>query len=329
MTALVTGASGFVGSAVVRRLLRAGESVRVLVRPTSDHRNLEGLAVDVATGDLCDPASLERALAGCRALYHVAADYRLWVRRPEELYATNVEGTEALMRAAGEAGVERIVYTSSVATLGLTADGRPADEDTAVSLADMVGHYKRSKYLAEEAVQRLIREDELPAVIVNPSTPVGPRDVKPTPTGRMIVETARGRIPAVVDTGLNVVHVDDVAEGHLLAYAHGRPGERYVLGGENKHLLEILGNVARCAEVRPPRVRLPHGAVMPIAYLGEAWGRLTGREPFATVDGVRMARKRMYFSSAKAERELGYRARPAAEAEREAVQWFREHGYLG
>lgn len=328
MSVLVTGATGFVGSAVARRLIAAGEHVRVLVRPGSDRQNLDGVQVEPVEGDLCDPGSLARALGGCRALFHTAADYRLWTRHPEALYRTNVQGTETLMHAAAEAGLERIVYTSSVATLGTATGGEPADEDTPVSLADMIGAYKRSKYLAEEAVRRMAREDGLPAVIVNPSTPVGPRDIKPTPTGRMIVQAARGRMPAVVDTGLNIVHVDDVAEGHLLAYAHGRPGERYVLGGEDKPLMDIVREVAEIAGARPPRLSLPHAAVMPIAYAAEAWARLSGREPFATVDSVRMARKWMYFSSAKAKRELGYHARPAVEAERDAVEWFRAHGYL-
>ncbi len=329
MTVLVTGASGFVGSAVVRRLIAAGEAVRVLLRPTADRRNVEGLSVEVAIGDLRDRASLDRALTGCEGLYHVAADYRLWARRPDEIYETNVDGTKAIMRAAGEAGVRRIVYTSSVASLGLSSDGSPADEDTAVTLADMIGHYKRSKFLAEAQVRELVRAHGLPAVIVNPSTPMGPRDIRPTPTGRIIVEAAAGRIPAVVDTGLNIVHVDDVAEGHLLAFTRGRIGERYVLGGQNMTLAEIVAEIAALAGRRPPRLTLPHGLVVPLAYAAEGWARLTGREPFATVDGVRMAQKRMYFNSAKAERELGYRARPVAIAYREAVDWFRANGYLG
>ncbi len=233
MTCLVTGATGFVGSAVARALLESGEAVRVLVRAESDRRNIEGLAVEVAEGDLRDQASLERACRGCQALFHVAADYRLWVPEPDEIYAANVDGTRALMEAAGAAGVARIVYTSSVATLGLNRDASPADEAAAVSLADMIGHYKRSKFLAEEVVRRMVREASLPAVIVNPSMPVGPRDIKPTPTGRLIVEAARGRIPAFVDTGLNVVHVADVAAGHLLAFECGRIGERQVLAAED------------------------------------------------------------------------------------------------
>jgi dihydroflavonol-4-reductase len=330
MTCLVTGATGFVGSAVVRALLEHGEAVRVFARAESDRRNIEGLAVEVAEGDLRDKASLERACHGCQALFHVAADYRLWVPEPDEIYAANVDGTRALMEAAGAAGVTRIVYTSSVATLGLNRDASPADETTPVSLADMIGHYKRSKFLAEAGVRRLVAEAGLPAVIVNPSTPVGPRDIKPTPTGRMIVEAARGRIPAFVDTGLNVVHVADVAAGHLAAFERGRLGERYILGGENMALGEILAAIARRCGRRAPRLRLPHGLVLPLAYAAETWARLArSGEPFVTLDGLRMARKRMYFSSAKAEAELAYQARPAEAALADAVDWFREAGYLG
>ncbi len=328
MTALVTGATGFVGSAVVRHLLASGLAVRALVRASSDRRNLDGLDVEVVTGDLRDRASLAPALRGCGSLFHVAADYRLWARRPQELYDSNVTGTENLMREAGESGVERIVYTSSVATLGRTANGAPADEETPVTEADMIGHYKRSKFLAEAAVRRMADEHGLPVVIVNPSTPVGPRDVKPTPTGRLIVEAACGRVPAFVETGLNVVHVEDVAVGHLLAFERGRVGERYVLGGEDKTLGRILADIATIMGRRPPRVRLPHGLVLPLAYVAEAIATLTGREPFVTVDGVRMARKHMFFSSAKAARDLGYGFRPAVEAERDAVDWFRSNGYV-
>jgi len=330
MTTLVTGASGFVGSAVARRLLESGRTVRVLARPGGDRRNLAGLEVEIAEGDLRDTASLERALEGCRALFHVAADYRLWVPRPDQIYDANVAGTRRLMLAAMAAGVERIVYTSSVATLGINSDGTPSDERTPVALDDMIGHYKRSKFLAEREVDALVRERGLPAVIVNPSTPVGPRDVKPTPTGRMIVEAASGRMPAFVDTGLNVVHVDDVAAGHLLAFEHGVVGERYVLGGENLTLREILAAIARLCGRRAPRLRIPHNAILPLAYAAEGWSRLRGRgEPFVTVDGVRMARKRMFFSSAKAHARLGYRARPADYALGDAIAWFRGAGYLG
>ena len=328
MTTLVTGATGFVGSAVARRLAAAGAALRVLTRRESDRRNLAGLDAEIVVGDLRDRASLERALKGCDGLFHVAADYRLWARRPQDLYDNNVAGTENIMLAAGEAGVARIVYTSSVATLGRCDDGRPADEETPVGLADMIGHYKRSKFLAEAAVRRLASGSGLPVVIVNPSTPIGPRDIKPTPTGRLIVEAAAGRVPAFVETGLNVVHVDDVAAGHLLVHERGRIGERYVIGGQDKSLGEILANIAVLVGRRPPRVKLPHGLVMPIAYAAEAMAMVTGRAPLATVDGVRMARKPMFFSSAKAEKELGYAFRPAEDAARDAVAWFRANGYV-
>lgn len=329
MTTLVTGATGFVGAAVVRRLLARGTAVRVLAREASDRRNIAGLEVETVAGDLRDRASLKKAARGCVALYHVAADYRLWVREPEAIYRVNVEGSRDLLRAAAEAGVARMVYTSSVATLGLKRDGTPADETTPVALGDMIGHYKRSKFLAEQAVRRLIADEGLPVVIVNPSTPIGPRDVKPTPTGRMIVEAAAGRMPAFVDTGLNVVHVEDVAEGHLLAFDRGRVGERYVLGGRDMTLAEILAVIASLVGRRPPRVRIPHDLILPLAHAAEAWARLRRKgEPFVTVDGIRMAKKRMFFSSARAESELGYSARPAEHALEDAVNWFKGEGYL-
>lgn len=326
---LLTGASGFVGSAVLRKLQAAGHQVRVLIRPSSARHNLEGLDdVEVITGDLTQPATLARAARGCRALFHTAADYRLWTRAPQSLYRSNVEGTRHILEAALEAGVDRIVYTSSVATLGIRPDHIPADETTPATLNDMVGHYKRSKFLAEEEVRRLIRETGLPVVIVNPSTPVGPRDLKPTPTGRMVLDAAAGRVPAYVDTGLNIVHVDDVANGHLLAFERGQVGERYVLGGTNMSLREILARIATVAGRPAPRLRLSHNLVLPIAYLTEAWARLSDREPRVCVDGVRMAKKRMYFSSAKAEQALGYTARPADAALEDAIVWFKRQGYL-
>ncbi len=329
MTVLITGASGFVGSAVLRHLVRAGHRVRALVRPDSDRRNLDGVPVEIAVGDLRDRASLERAAAGCSGLFHVAADYRLWTPKPDGIYQTNVSGTRELMLAAAAAGVERIVYTSSVATLGLTPDGTPADETAPAAIDDMIGHYKRSKFLAEAEVLKLAGDEGLPVVIVNPSTPVGPRDIKPTPTGRMIVEAAAGRMPAFVDTGLNLVHVDDVAAGHLLAYERGAVGERYILGGDNMTLREILRDIAAITGRRPPRVRLPHGLVLPIAYLAEAWARVSGGQPFATVDGLRMAKQTMFFSSQKARDALGFKPRPAVEALGDAVEWYRRRGYLG
>jgi dihydroflavonol-4-reductase len=322
VTILVTGATGFIGSAVARRLLASGAAVRVLTRAGSDRRNLDGLAVEAVDGDLLDFASLKRAVAGCRAVFHVAADYRLWVPDPAPMYRANVEATRTLMRAALEAGVGRVVYTSSVATLGLVP-GSVADETTPSSLDDMIGHYKRSKFLAEAEVRRMVVDEGLPAVIVNPSAPIGPRDIKPTPTGRMVMDAAAGRMPAYVDTGLNVVHVDDVAEGQFLAFQRGRIGSRYILGGENMTLRDILGTIAELTGRPPPRIRLPHGLIMPIAHIAQAVARLTGgAEPRVTVDGVRMARKHMFFTYAKAADELGYRPRPAREALADAVAWF-------
>ncbi len=276
MTTLVTGATGFLGSAVARALLDRGEAVRVLVRRESDRRNIDSLDVELAEGNLNDPQSLRNAVKGCRTLYHAAADYRLWVKDPKELYDTNVAGTRALLRSASEAGVERIVYTSSVATLGREPSGRPADEQTPVTIDDMTGHYKRSKFLAEEDVNRLVRDEEIPVVIVNPSTIIGPRDIRPTPTGRMVEEAARGKIPAFVDTGLNVVHVDDMAIGHVQAYEHGKVGERYVLGGDDMMFREILAEIASLVGRRPPRIRLPRAAVLPVAYVAEFAARIRG-----------------------------------------------------
>jgi dihydroflavonol-4-reductase len=328
MKTLVTGASGFVGSAVVRQLLEAGHDVRALLRSQSDRRNIDGLALEVVTGDLTDRSSLERAMVGCEALFHVAADYRMWIPNPDYTYQTNVKGTGDLMRAAASAGVKRIVYTSSVATLGLTPNGSAANENTPVTLADMVGHYKRSKFLAEEEVRWLVKNEGLPVVIVNPSTPIGPRDIKPTPTGRMIVDALNGRMPVYVDTGLNLVHVDDVAIGHLLAFERGKIGERYILGARNMPLKEILATIADITGQRPPKIRLPHSLVIPVAYVSQAWARVTkGGEPRVTVDAVRLSKKYMFFSTEKAKRELGFSPRPVEEALQGAISWFRENGY--
>jgi dihydroflavonol-4-reductase len=324
---LVTGATGLVGSAVTRALLRAGQPVRVLARPNSDRRNLAGLDVEIAEGSLENDSSLACAVAGCRTIYHVAADYRIWVPDPGPMFRANVEGTRNLLRAASEAGVERTVYTSSVATLGLLSGGS-ADETTPSSAEDMIGPYKRSKFEAEEVARQFARDRRVPVVIVNPSTPVGPGDVKPTPTGRLILEAARGQMPAFVDTGLNIVHVDDVAAGHLAAAEKGRIGERYILGGENMSLAEILAAVAQAVGRRAPRLRIPHSALFPVAFGAELAARITGREPFVTLDGVRMSRKKMYFTSEKASRELGYQPRPARNAIADAVNWFRANGYL-
>ena len=329
MKTFITGASGFVGSAVLRQLIRAGHTVFALLRPNSDRINLDGLPVEIVTGDITDPDSFAPTLASCDNLFHVAADYRLWVPRPDDMYETNVTGTRNLMLAAARAGVGRVVYTSSVATLGLNPDGTPADETTPVTLADMIGHYKRSKFLAEAEVQRLAQEENLPVVIVNPSTPVGPRDIKPTPTGRMIVEAASGRMPAYVDTGLNLVHVDDVAVGHLLAFERGTTGRRYILGGQNLTLKQIFIRIAASTGRPAPRVRLPHNLILPVAYVAEGWARLvSGSEPRVTVDGVRLAKKLMFFSIDRAKHELGFTPRPVEEALRDAVAWFQQHGYL-
>ncbi|MDX1486749.1 MAG: NAD-dependent epimerase/dehydratase family protein [Acidiferrobacterales bacterium] len=327
MTTLVTGASGFIGSAVVRALLQAGHEVRVFLRPQSDRRNIEGLPVSVATGDLTNRVSLERAVDGCEVLFHVAADYRIWVPNPDDIYRINVTGTRDLMLAAGAAGVKRVVYTSSVATLGSNGDHSPSNEDTPVTLAEMIGHYKRSKFLAEQEVHKLVQEAGLPAVIVNPSAPIGPRDIKPTPTGRLVLDAARGRMPAYVDTGLNVVHVDDVGTGHVLAFERGRVGQRYILGARNMTLIEILQTIAQISGRRPPRLCLPPNVILPFAYLSEIWARLMRGEPRISVDGVRLARKYMFFSIDKARRELGFDPRPAEQALRDAIGWFREHGY--
>jgi len=329
MTTLVTGATGFIGSAVLRQLLDAGHDVRVLIRPKSDRRNIDGLPVEIAYGDLIDPLSLDQGMKGCSTLFHVAADYRLWALKAEEMYEVNVVGTRNIMHAALNTGIQRVVYTSSVATLGVTQDGSPADEGTTVSLKDMVGHYKRSKFMAEAEVKRLADEEGLPVVIVNPSTPVGPRDIRPTPTGRFIVDAASGRMPAYVDTGLNLVHVDDVAIGHLLALEHGKVGERYILGACNMTLKEIFCAIAAITGQTPPKICLPHHLVFPIACLSEGWARLASRrEPRVTLNGVRLARKKMFFSIEKARRFLGFNPRPVEEALRDAVAWFRENGYL-
>jgi dihydroflavonol-4-reductase len=327
--ALVTGASGFVGSAVVRALAAAGVKTRVLMRASSPRLNLQGLDIEVAEGDLADPASLARAMTGVRRLYHVAADYRLWAKDPEEIVRNNLDGTRSIMTAALNAGVERIVYTSSVATLGFHADGHPSDETLPLSPDEAIGAYKRSKVVAERLVERMIADDALPAVIVNPSTPIGPRDIKPTPTGRIIVEAATGKIPAFVDTGLNLVHVDDVAAGHLLAMERGRIGERYILGGADVSLRQMLTDIAALTARKPPTINLPRGPLYPLAFVAEAVARITGKEPMLTRDALKMASHRMFFTSTKAEAELGYRARPYREGLEDALAWFRAEGYLG
>jgi dihydroflavonol-4-reductase len=323
---LVTGASGFVGSAIAVAARKAGYRVRVLVRPSSPRTNIQP-DDEVVIGDICDRASLAQALRGVRYLAHAAADYRLWSRSPDEIIRTNLEGTRYLMEEALRAGVERIVYTSSVATLELQDDS-PAVETRPLPESKVIGPYKKSKVLAERLVEQMVKKHRLPAVIVNPSAPVGPRDVKPTPTGRIIVECACGHMPGYVDTGLNLVHVDDVASGHLAALRHGEIGERYILGGENVPLGTMLADVANIVGRRPPTLRLPIAALYPVAFGAELWARLTGKVPFATLDGLRMARHHMFFSDAKARRDLGYTSRPYRRAIEDAITWFKQAGYV-
>ena len=325
-TVLVTGASGFLGSAIAGALRARGHEVRALVRRSSPRINLNP-ADTVCEGDLRDRASLALALKGARFLFHVAADYRLWARNPEEILRNNVEGTRFIMEEALSAGVERIVYTSSVATLKLT-DGAAATEDHPLAEGEGIGAYKRSKVAAERLVEAMIQRDGLPAVVVNPSTPIGPRDARPTPTGRIIVEAASGRMPAFVDTGLNLAHVDDVAAGHVAALERGRIGERYILGGDNVFLADMLADIARLVGRRPPTLKLPRTMLYPIAYGAELLAPLRGVEPFITMDGLRMARHHMFFDDTKARRELGYVSRPYREGLADAIAWFRSHGRL-
>lgn len=324
---LVTGATGFVGSAVARALASRGAKLTLLVRRGSDRTNVAGLDAVLAEGDLRDQGSVEAAARGCRYMFHVAADYRLWAPDPEEIVRNNRAGTLTVMNAAKAAGIERIVYTSSVATLLPAHDG-VADETRPATPEQAVGAYKRSKVVAERLVEDMAA-DGLPVVIVNPSTPIGPRDVKPTPTGRIVVEAANGRMPAYVESGLNLVHVDDVAAGHLLALENGRIGERYVLGGQDVALGTMLAEIARIVGRKPPTVRIPRAPLFPMAYANEAWCRLTGKtDPFLTVDSLKMAAHNMFYSSAKAEAELGFRARPYPEALADAIAWFRAAGKI-
>ncbi len=324
---LVTGATGFVGRAVAEALLAQGREVRVLAR-RPQHRALQGLAVEVVQGDLTDPASLARALQNCSRLFHVAADYRLWVPDPAGMYATNVAGTRSLLQAALEAGLKSVVYTSTVGTLGNPGDGTPGTEDTPVSLADMVGHYKKSKFLAEQVALEYAGQG-LPLVIVNPSTPVGAWDVRPTPTGQMIVDFLKGKMPAFLDSGLNLVHVRDVARGHLLAEAHGRVGEKYILGHQNLTLAEIFRQLAAGSGMKAPRWRLPYYPILGLAYVNEFWSTwITRRPPVIPLTAVKMAKKIMFFDSQKAIRELGLPQTPIEQALLEAVEWFRQNGYV-
>lgn len=332
MRAFVTGATGFLGSHVARVLSDQGAELRLLVRPNSNLKNLEGLLsaggkADTAVGDLRDPASLEKAIAGCDRVFHVAADYRLWVRDPNEMYRSNVEGTRAILDAARKNSVRRVVYTSSVATIGFTAEGSPADEDSPVSLDDMIGHYKRSKFMAEQIAMAAGRSG-MQVVTVNPTTPIGEQDVKPTPTGRIVVDFLKRKFPAYVDTGLNLVDVRECARGHLMALEKGRSGERYILGGENLTLKQILDKLGNITGLPSPEAKLPYAFAFAAGFFGEMiTGRLLQGEPRATIDTVRMGKKKMFASSYKAERELGWKIVPVEEALRRAVEWFRGNGY--
>jgi dihydroflavonol-4-reductase len=327
MLAFVTGATGFVGSHVARALAEQGADLRLLVRPSSSTKNIADLKADLATGDLRDPASLEHAISGCDTVFHVAADYRLWVRDAEEMYRANVEGTRAILEAARKNGVRRVVYTSSVATMGFTSNGQPANEDSPVSLDNMIGPYKRSKFMAEQVAVEAAKSGA-DVVIVNPTTPVGDRDIKPTPTGRIVVDFLKKRFPAYVDTGLNLVDVDECARGHLAALEKGRRGGRYILGGENLTLKQILDKLAAITGLPSPSVRVPYILALATGVVDEiVTGRIRGREPRATIDAVRMGRKKMFVSSAKAERELGWKVVPVDEALRRAADWFRANSY--
>ena len=327
MLAFVTGATGFLGSHVARVLADNGADMRLLVRSSSNLRNIEGLRADRALGDLRDPASLEKAMAGCDVVFHVAADYRLWVRDPNEMYRSNVEGTRAILEAARKNGVRRVVYTSSVATIGFTRNGYPANEDSPVSLADMIGHYKRSKFMAEQLALEAGRSG-LEVVVVNPTTPVGDQDVKPTPTGRIVVDFLKRKFPAYVETGLNLVDVRECARGHVTALEKGKSGERYILGGENLTLKQILDKLAKITGLPSPILKLPYIFAYAAGIADEiVTGRLRGREPRATIDTVRMGAKKMFVSSDKAERDLGWKIVPVESALRRAAEWFRVNGY--
>jgi dihydroflavonol-4-reductase len=331
MTTLVTGATGFVGSHVARQLVGAGHAVRVLVRPGSNLQSLADIAVERIDGDLRDAGSIERAMKGVRQVFHVAADYRLWAKNPSEIYESNVEGTRRLFEIAAHEGVERIVYTSTVATIAVPADSHTEalpGEGNRATLDQMIGHYKRSKFLAEQEAVKAAAAG-VPVVIVNPTAPVGPGDWKPTPTGRIIVDFLNGKMPAYVDTGLNVVSVEDVAAGHLLAASRGRIGERYILGGRNMTLKQILDALSAITGRPAPRVRLPHAVALAAGYADEFFSRLVGREPQIPVEGVKMSRHRMFIASDKAERELGYRAGSVELALERAVRWYEACGYVG
>ncbi|NGZ02115.1 MAG: NAD-dependent dehydratase [Nitrospira sp. WS238] len=326
MKALVTGATGFVGAAVVRALLNSGVDVRVIARPGSDPSNLRSVQVEQVLGDLRDKTSLREALAGCRHLYHIAAHYALWARDPSIFYDINVAGTRNLLEAAREVGIERTVYCSTIGAIGLPPGGGLGTEETPVSLEQMAGHYKRSKYLAEQEVHKLATEG-LPVVIVNPSAPVGERDVKPTPTGQIIVDFMKGRMPAYIETGMNIIDVDDVATGHLLAMEKGRQGERYILGSTNLLLREVFEILSKLTGVKAPALKLPRGAVLPLAHLNHWFANLTGLPPRIPLEGVKMAKYKMHYNCSKAVRELGLPQNPPEIALEKAVRWFKSHGY--
>jgi dihydroflavonol-4-reductase len=328
MLVFVTGATGFVGSHVAQLLAEQGADLRLLVRPSSNPRNIQGLKAERVVGDLRDPASLEKVMAGCDVLFHVAADYRLWIRDPEQMYSANVDGTRAILQAARSNRVRRVVYTSSVATMGFTSDGQPADENSPVSLDSMIGHYKRSKFMAEEVAIKAGKSG-MDVVVVNPTTPVGEQDIKPTPTGRIIVDFLKKKFPAYVDTGLNLVDVKECARGHVAALERGRSGERYILGGENLTLKQILDKLAVITGLPSPKVKLPYAVALASGLVDTVvTGLLLRREPRVTLDAVRMGRKKMFVSSAKAGRELGWKTVPVEGALRRAVEWFHANGYV-
>ncbi|MBT1070271.1 hopanoid-associated sugar epimerase [Pelotalea chapellei] len=326
MKTFVTGATGFLGASIVRELLKDGREVRVLVRPGADTSNLAGLDVETWKGDLCEPDTLMKGLAGCDVLYHAAADYRLWTRNPAEMYRINVEGTSAILNAALENSLAKVVYTSSVGTLGNRGDGTPGREDTPVSLADMVGHYKKSKFLAEREAEKFFQKG-LPLVIVNPSTPIGPLDIKPTPTGKIIVDFLNRKMPAYLNTGLNIIAVEDCARGHILAEQKGRAGEKYILGNSNLTLQDIFGLLEQITGLAAPKVRLPYTPILLAAYVNEAISKITRKEPLIPLAGVQMAAKFMFFDSSKGVRELGLPQTAVKDALSRAVAWFQAHGY--
>ena len=326
MTTLVTGAAGFLGSHVARQLLARKESVRVLLRPTSQNRAIADLPLEYATGDLRDPASLDRAMNGVRRVFHVAADYRLWARRPKEIYESNVTGTKNVLEAAKRAGVEQFIYTSTVATVAVDRPQLP-NEATESQLGEMVGQYKRSKWLAEKEALNAAKSG-LPLIVVMPTTPVGPWDWKPTPTGKIILDFLNGKMPGYVETGLNFVGVEDCAAGHLLAAEKGKIGERYLLGAENLTLKQVLDELEKITGLPAPRLKIPHGLALGAAYVETAFSRLVGREPQIPVEGVKIARHLMFVDCSRAQRELGFRPGPVAAALERAVRWYEANGYV-